>query len=67
MEKVGKLCHPGNKFVMLLDSNGWTTWQKSHHSAKKSFNFDHEIMEIGIIGSNMIETKPPLQHSWPDP
>jgi hypothetical protein len=40
--------------------------QKSHHSTKKSVNFDHEIMEIGIICSNLIEkSHPPSPHTRP--
>jgi hypothetical protein len=29
----------------------------------KSVNFDHEIMEIGLICSNLIGKNPPLQQS----
>jgi hypothetical protein len=36
-------------------------WMAADHSAKKAttrqkkFNFDHEIMEIGLVRSNLIE------------
>jgi hypothetical protein len=38
-----------------------TTLQKSHHSI---YNFNHEIMEIGIICPDLIEKKPRLHQSW---
>jgi hypothetical protein len=41
--------------------------KKCHHSAYKSVNFDHEIMEICLICSNLVEKKPPFQQSWAEP
>jgi hypothetical protein len=53
MRHVGQFSAPG----------GWP----DHHSAYKSDNFDHEIMEIGLFCSNVIGKKPPLQQSWAEP
>jgi hypothetical protein len=44
--------------VLLLPvGTGWPPFSnKSHHSRQpKSINFDHEIMEVGIIYSNLVE------------
>jgi hypothetical protein len=32
-----------------------------------TLHFDHEIIEIGLICSNLIEKKPLLQQSWAEP
>jgi hypothetical protein len=41
----------------VLDGSGWACppLSKKATTRPKSINFEHEIMEIGLIGSNLIE------------
>jgi hypothetical protein len=48
----------------VLDVGGWGSAKKAT-TRPKSVNFDHEIMEIGLICSNLIE--PQLLQSWTEP
>jgi hypothetical protein len=53
---TGKTSPHSSGLPYVSDGRAW-----DHHSAWKSVNFGHKIMEIGLIYSNLIETKPPLQ------
>jgi hypothetical protein len=65
---VSTFCGVLPKMLRLLTVlDGSPPLSKKATSRLKSVNFHHEIMEIDIIYSNLIEKSPPLQQSWAEP